>query len=322
MRNTSSPTSVYCKSLIPGIAVVSALLILALLSEVAMAIDNVYMFSYFKDPDGTDGLHLAYSLDGLSFHAVNGDVAITGPMAGTTTRDPCIYVGPDGKFRVVHTTEPWNVNTKIAYGESSDLLTWTNKKYIDVMAAYPGTQRTWAPEIFYDSPNSRYLIYWSADIGSGSGFHTYYTTTSDNFNTFTPTQDLYNPGFSVIDAMIVKDGANHVMFVKDERNGQKFVFKAQGGPNATGPYDTSGGPRISGNYWFEGPTAIKIGDTWYLYGDRYTDNPQRMGLLTSSDDMQTWTERRRCRLPLGHQARNCVYRFPRSGRKFNQQRRQ
>src|SRR3989304_2787337 len=204
------------------------MLCLAINGELALAVDEVYMFSYFKDPDGTDGLHLAYSLDGYSYHAFNGDVAITGPMIGTTTRDPCINLGPDGKFHLVHTTEPWQVNTKIVHGESTDLINWTNKKYIDVMAAYPGTQRTWAPEIFYDTPNSRYLIYWSADIGAGTGFRTYYTTTSDYFSTFTATTKLYDPGFTVIDAMIVKDGANHVMFVKDERGGAKFVFKAQG----------------------------------------------------------------------------------------------
>src|SRR3972149_2555059 len=87
----------------------------------AFAVDDVYMFPYFKDPDGTDGLHLAYSLDGLSFHAVNGDVSVTGPMAGATTRDPCINLGPDGKFRIVHTTLPWDVTTQICYGQSDDL---------------------------------------------------------------------------------------------------------------------------------------------------------------------------------------------------------
>ena len=38
-----------------------------------MAIDNVYMFSYFQETNGYNGLHLAYSLDGLSYHAVNGE---------------------------------------------------------------------------------------------------------------------------------------------------------------------------------------------------------------------------------------------------------
>jgi autotransporter-associated beta strand protein len=77
------------------------------------------------------------------------------------------------------------------------------------------------------------------------------------------------------------------MFVKNEQG--LFVYKAQGGPDATGPYDTTEMPRMSPpGYIFEGPTGIKIGDTWFVYGDRYGEN--RMGLLTSDASMTTWTE--------------------------------
>lgn len=253
----------------------------------APAAENIYVFSFFRDPDGVDGMHLAYSVDGYDYHAVNGDIAVTGPMMGTTTRDACINLGPDGKYRVVHTTLPWDVTTQICYGESDDLLTWTNKKYIDVMAAYPNTRNAWAPEIFYDASRGQYMIFWSSRQNvDGAPNHIYYTTTAD-FSTFAPSAVLYDPGYTVIDMTIVKNGGNHVGFVKNESG--LFVFKAQGGADATGPYNTVNPPRISGNYAFEGSTGIKIGDTWFLYGDRYGEG--RMGLLTSDDDMQTWSER-------------------------------
>jgi sucrose-6-phosphate hydrolase SacC (GH32 family) len=141
-------------------------------SEIAFAADAVYMFSYFKNAnDGSDGLHLAYSLDGLSYHAVNGEAAVIGPMAGTTTRDPYVFLGPDGKYRCLHTTEPWSLNSKICYGESTDLITWTNKKYIDVMGSVPGTQQAWAPQCYWDAAKSQYLVYWSSQVGTGSGAH-------------------------------------------------------------------------------------------------------------------------------------------------------
>ncbi|MBP7937709.1 MAG: autotransporter-associated beta strand repeat-containing protein [Phycisphaerae bacterium] len=269
-------------------AIAVAVVVCAILPPApAPGAEDVYIFSYFRDPDGTDGMHLAYSLDGYNYHAVNGDIAVTGPMMGTTTRDPCINLGPDGKFRLVHTTLPWDVTTQICYGESDDLLTWTNKKCIDVMAGYANTRNAWAPELFFDMTTSRYMIYWSSrENVSGAPNHIYYTMTTD-FETFTPTALLYDPGYTVIDMIIVKDSANHVGFVKNETG--LYVFKAQGGPDATGPYNTVNPPRISGDYAFEGPTGIKIGDAWFLYGDRYGEN--RMGLLTSNDNMQTWAER-------------------------------
>ena len=120
----------------------------------------------------------------------------------------------------------------------------------------------------------------------------YYTTTTD-FNTFTTpgsaTPDvpgiLYDPGFPVIDANIVKDEAtgNYVMFVKDERDG--IVYKAQGGPNLIGAYDTSATPKIT-TIGCEAPNAIKISGTWYVYPDFYS----QMGLVTSSDGIN-WTTR-------------------------------
>ncbi len=72
------------------------------------------------------------------------------------------------------------------------------------------------------------------------------------------------------------------MFVKDERNG--IVYKAQGGTNLTGAYATSG-PYIA-TVGCEGPNSIKIGGSWYVYADFYT----QMGLCTSSDGTN-WTNR-------------------------------
>lgn len=262
-------------------AILLAVCAIFLGSEVAFAAD-VYMFSYFKNAnDGSDGLHLAYSLDGLSYHAVNGDAAVTGPMAGTTTRDPYTFLGADGKYRCLHTTEPWSVNSKICYGESTDLITWTNKKYIDIMGSVPGTQQAWAPECYWDAANSQYMVYWSSQVGTGSGAHfkIYYSTTKD-FGTFSSPAVLYDHGDTRIDADIVKDGSNYVMFLAG-------TSKAQGGTNLYGPYSTDLQQLTSG-YASEGPSAIKIGSTWIAYNDHYGSNV--MGAMASTDGMATWTE--------------------------------
>ena len=254
----------------------------ALFGERAFAAaDDVYMFSYFRDPDGTSGMYFAYSLDGMSYHAVNGDVAVTGPMAGTTMRDVHIIYGQDNKFHLTHTTEPWTVNTKICYGESDDLITWTDKKYVDVMASVTGTQQAWAPETTWDAEIGKYVVYWSSYVTGASNRKIYYSTTTD-FDTYSAPAVLYDPGFDVIDADIRKDtDGNYVMFVKKENPG--IVYKAQGGTSLLGSYTT--GPYIA-TVGCEGPNAIKINNTWYVYSDFYT----QMGLCTSTDGT-TWTNR-------------------------------
>jgi len=48
----------------------------------------------------------------------------------------------------------------------------------------------------------------------------------------------------------------------------------------TGPYSAAG-PAITGKYWAEGPTAIKKGDRWIVYFDKYRDHVY--GAVTSTD---------------------------------------
>ncbi len=254
-----------------------------------MAIDNVYMFSYFQETNGYNGLHLAYSLDGLSYHAVNGDAGIVQDTQSTPfMRDPSIRYGPtDGKFHLTYTTG-WYV-TNFGYMESSDLLNWTGQKQVNIMGSVPTTQEVWAPESYWDAANNQYIVYWSSEVTSqASGLRIYRSTTTD-FNTFSTPSVFYDPGFSTIDATLVKDGSNYRLIAKDERNGNKYIYKTGDSANAIGPYPTSPLQRVTPtNYAAEGPTVIKIGNTWDVYNDHYTT--QIMGAMASTDGMATWNE--------------------------------
>ena len=55
---------------------------------------------------------------------------------------------------------------------------------------------------------------------------------------------------------------------------------------AEGPYGAPSEP-ITGNYWAEGPTAIRMGGEWFVYFDKYTE--RRYGLVVSSD-LVNWRE--------------------------------
>ena len=121
--------------------------------------------------------------------------------------------------------------------------------------------------------------------------------TTRDFETFSATRLFYEPGRNVIDACIHRDGGRYVMFVKDETNlpfvPQKNV-RVTLAENAEGPYPQPSAP-ITGKFWAEGPSGLKIGDTWYVYFDAYREH--RYGVVTSKD-LVNWTDAsERLRMP-------------------------
>jgi len=57
------------------------ILLFAFLAFQGKAQDQIYLFSYFTD-NGQDGLHLAYSKDGLNWEALNNGKSIVAPTVG------------------------------------------------------------------------------------------------------------------------------------------------------------------------------------------------------------------------------------------------
>ncbi|WP_114777542.1 glycoside hydrolase family 43 protein [Botryobacter ruber] len=259
--------------------------------------DEVYLYSYFKG--NGDGLHLAYSTDGYNWQALKNDEIFLKPTAGKDKlmRDPCIIRGGDGKFHMVWTVS-WN-EKGIGYASSDDLLNWSEQQYIPVMEHEEGARNTWAPEITYDKKKKEYMIYWATTItglfpetqvaeDAAYNHRMYYVTTKD-FKTFSDTRLLYEPGFNSIDATIVKDDDKdrYVMFLKDEtRTPPQKNIKIAESKNLTGPYSPASSP-ITGSYWAEGPTVLKLDDTWIVYFDKYRD--KKMGAVQSKD-LQNWTD--------------------------------
>ncbi|WP_232727191.1 prolyl oligopeptidase family serine peptidase [Flavobacterium sp. 1] len=238
-----------------------------------------YLFSYFKG-NGEDGLHFACSTDGYEWQSLKNDTSFLTPEVGKDKlmRDPCVIKGGDGLFHMVWTVS-WT-DKGIGYASSKDLIHWSKQEFLPVMEYESGTRNTWAPEITFDEKSKTYMIYWASTIDGkfletkseeekGYNHRIYYTTTKD-FKKFSKTKLLYEPGFNVIDATILKQDKGYVMFLKDETKVpvQKNL-KAAYSDNLTGPYTKASAP-ITGNYWAEGPTAIKIDNNWVVYFDKYT----------------------------------------------------
>jgi len=258
--------------------------------------EKVYLFSYFKG-NGEDGLHLAYSSDGLTFTSLNNDKSFLKPVVGISKlmRDPCIIRTHDGTFHMVWTAG-WT-ERGIGYASSKDLINWSEQKYIMVMEKEPEARNCWAPEIIYDKKTKQFLIFWATTIpgrfpatekaGDSDYNHRMYSVTTKDFITFSDTRLFYDKGFNVIDATIINTGKNYVMFVKDEtRTPPQKNIRVTTSSSLYGPYSAPSQP-ITGKYWAEGPTAVRIKDKWHIYFDKYTE--KKMGAV-SSKDLITWED--------------------------------
>lgn len=253
---------------------------------------EVFLFSYFKG-NGEDGLHLAYSYDGLKWEALKGDSSFLKPKISKDKlmRDPCIVRGHDGKFHMVWTVS-WN-ERGIGYASSDDLIHWSEQQYIPVMEHEPGARNCWAPEILYDDKEEIYMIYWATTITgrfsagdscceSGYNHRVYYVTTKD-FISFSETELLYDNDFSVIDAVIRKYNDKYYMILKDETkfpSPKKYLCIAFS-DSLTGGYSKPGNQISPSGIWVEGPTLTEINNEYIVYFDMYRNH--RMGAIKSND---------------------------------------
>ena len=285
--------------MIPWIAARWALLFASFFGFAAAAEpgDSVFLFSYFVQ-NGEDGLHLAASEDGLTWTVLRGGTSFLTPVVGENKlmRDPCLLLGPDGVFRMVWTTS-WTGAT-IGYASSRDLNVWSEQKALPVMAQEPATANCWAPEIIYDAARQHYVIFWSSTVPGKFPVpdeterkdktkpphnHRLYSTTTKDFTAFTPARVYYEPGFNVIDETMVRDGDGWVMFVKNETEipaAAKNIFITRA-PSPDGPWSVPSAPISPAGVWVEGPTAIKIGEWWHVYFDKYRD--KKYGVMRSKD---------------------------------------
>lgn len=260
--------------------------------------DKIFLFSYFTD-NGQDGLHLAYSKDGLKWEALNGGKSLVKPTVGNDKlmRDPFILQGKDGLFHMVWTSS-WK-DRQIGYASSKDLVNWSEQKAIPVMATEPIAKNCWAPEMVYDPQNKNYIIFWATTIPgrhsevavseSEKGMnHRMYCTTTTDFQNFSPTQLFFNPSFSVIDATILPRGKRFYMFLKNENSNppEKNIRMTQS-KKAAGPYPIAVSAPITGKYWVEGPTALEVDDYVYVYFDKYRDH--KYGAVRSKN-MKEWED--------------------------------
>jgi len=252
-----------------------------------------YLFSYFTG-NSEDGLHLAYSHDGLTWTALKSGKSFLSATVGKDKlmRDPSICEAPDGTFHMVWTSS-WT-DRIIGYASSKDLINWSEQKAIPVMMHEPTAHNCWAPELFYDKPSKSYYIFWATTIPGrhkevsvsqsekGLNHRIYYVTTKD-FETFSETKMFFDPDFSVIDAAIVKDkNGELIMVVKNENsNPPEKNLRITKAKNIKDGFPVQVSEPITGDYWAEGPSPLVVGDSLYVYFDKYRNH--KYGAVRTKD---------------------------------------
>lgn len=254
--------------------------------------EKVFLFTYFMG-NGEDGLHLAYSYDGLKWDSLFGGQSVLKPTIGKDRlmRDPSIARGKDGTFHLVWTTGWWDKG--IGYASSKDLFNWSEQQYLPVMEADTATRNTWAPELFYDAADDLFYIIWASTVPgrfpdiettpneTGLNHRQYYVTTRD-FKTFSETALFFDPGFSVIDGAIVKKENRYWFIIKNEMSvPSEKNLRVTFTDNLKSGFPVSVSENISGKQWAEGPAPIVIGNYVYVYFDKYRD--RKYGAIRSVD---------------------------------------
>jgi hypothetical protein len=234
--------------------------------------DSIYLFTSFRN-NGEDGLQFLYSEDGFAWKRIPGNFLKPRVGLSQLMRDPSLAHSPDGTFHLVWTTG-WRKDQGFGYAESKDLVNWSDQRFIPVMAHEPTTVNVWAPELFYDEPNKKFIICWASTIPGrfpdnlephDNNQRMYYTSTAD-FRTFTPTKLFFDPGFNVIDCTIVGRGDSYVLVLKDNSRKQMNLRVAFGN-SPVGPWRDVSTP-FTGPFT-EGPSVLKLGDDWIIYFDAY-----------------------------------------------------
>ena len=244
-----------------------------LLSGLTSCTKQAYLFTSFHEP-ATAGLRLLYSYD--AYHWTDLNQTFLKPEVGTqkVMRDPSIVQGPDGTFHLVWTCS-WKGDKGFGYASSKDLKNWSKQKFLPVMESEPKTVNVWAPELFYDNDKNEFVIIWASTIPyrfhkrleEEDNNHRMYAITTKDFITFSQPKLFLDPGFSVIDAVIVKrDLKDYVLVLKDNTRPNRNL-KVAFGKEALGPFENVSetfSPKLT-----EGPTVIKVENDWLIYFDAY-----------------------------------------------------
>ena len=285
---------------------------------------SVYLMVYHKDAD--HGLHMAYSLDGYVWTALNNDKpVIDGDSIAVQRgiRDPHIFRAPDGTFIVAMTdlhvfgrrdgkreTEwersndyGWGNNRGLVLMKSDDLIHWSrfNLDFTkmtstdDIIPDWSDVGCVWAPEIIWDEDEEKAMMHFTTRYKNGVN-SIYYVYLNQNYDGIdTPPQSLFHApynsegklSYNVIDSDIVKvDDTYHLFYVSHEKTA---TVKHATSKSITGPFVLDDLYDDGEKQGHEAPNCWKMINEhkWTLMFDNFNRRPHNFGFV-QTDDFQSF----------------------------------
>jgi len=256
-----------------------------------------YVFTSFHEPADA-GLRFLYSEDGMHWDSIPGIWLKPGIGKQKIMRDPSMVRTPDGAFHLVWTSS-WNGDLGFGYANTKDLIHWSEQQFIPVMQNEPTTINTWAPEIFYDDEKDEFVVVWASCVpgrfekgieDENNNHRLYYITTKD-FKAISEPKLLYDPGFSSIDAIIVKRATKDYVLVFKDNTRPNRNLKVAFADSPTGPYSPAS--EAFTDVFVEGPAVAKLGNEYWIYYDAYREKiygaVKTTDFITFTDETQNVT---------------------------------
>lgn len=280
-----------------------------------------WVMSYFQNGSlpksvAQDSLHLGYSRDGLQWVPLAPAAAAfqLSEIGSNHLRDPFILRKVDGTFVLLATdwtrsyssADYWtSPSPNIVVADSADLITFSNPRLLQLTSTInPVTSvpmHAWAPEAFYDPDLEQYGILWSGN--DANDVNRIYVSYTKDFQTLVNPEPIvfFDPGYSVIDATLVRtDTLNYLLF-KDETDASggaktgsgKDIQIARSASAALTPgtftrwspdYVTRGSDQ-STRLATEGPFVTKAAQvgTWTMCADLFTAASGSFGCWSTND---------------------------------------
>lgn len=211
-----------------------------------------FLFAYFTSSDDEDGEQVRFAgsvgRDPLHFEILaDGNPVLLSTIGTRGVRDPFLLraaglAGETANFYLIATDlringlEPgtaWvdvqrNGSRSIIIWESNDLVKWSAPRLVEVAPA--GAGNAWAPEAIYDASCQRYFVFWASTLSSEPGGQTYnrmLAAWTTDFVIFSEPFVWVDPGWSVIDATLVRSGDYFYRVIKDEQSATSALPSAK-----------------------------------------------------------------------------------------------
>jgi len=263
-----------------------------------------------------DGLHFAYSTDGVQWTAILGPGGGS-PLAVAGMQTPSLLRAPDGGFHVI-----WSSGARgdksFSYAGSKDLITWTAPQRIEIMAKQNALDVV-SPRVYYDADRGQFIVTWASTMAANSiqafqeevdtNPRIWYATTRD-FQDFSDPKLLFDPNYASKDGVLLKDAAlktgGQFVLLHTDNTIPMHRLRVAFSNTPLGPWGPSRDAFTE--KFFENPEAIRLGGEWWIYA---TDSQTGATSLMKTRDFWTFTDCGTIHFPDGLRM-NGVLELPRS----------